>query len=303
VTEAATAAMGWHAKAMGLLQSIRPQQWVKNGFVLAPLVFARQLADLTLGLRGLAAFAVFCAVSGSVYLMNDLLDVDSDRRHPVKRHRPIASGRVSPSLAWAAFAALLVGGLSAAFAMSAAMGVVVLMYVGMNIAYSVKLKHLPFVDVAVIAAGFLLRLLAGAYAAEVSVSIWIVLCTFLLSLYLALGKRQHELRVIQPGEQRKVLAKYNRMHVQWAMAVVGALTVLAYSAYTFAPETQTRFGFEWPRFTLTVPFTAVGVLRFWKLAHDQGKLISPTEGMLKDRLFVLNVLAWCVAVVVLVYGL
>jgi 4-hydroxybenzoate polyprenyltransferase len=282
---------------------VRPQQWVKNGFVLAPLVFARQLADVGLGLRGLGAFAVFCAVSGAVYLMNDLLDVESDRRHPVKRHRPIASGQVSVRVAWGAFGALLVGGLGAAFGVGASMGVVVALYVVMNIAYSVKLKHLPFVDVAIIAAGFLLRLLAGAYAARVTVSIWIVLCTFLLSLYLALGKRQHELRVIQPGEQRKVLARYNQAHVQWAMAAVGVLTVVAYSAYTLAPETQARFGFGWPRFVVTVPFTAYGVARFWWLAHDKGKLISPTEGMLKDRRFVANVATWCVVVVALVYAL
>lgn len=290
------------SRLRALLRGMRPQQWVKNAFVLAPLIFARHLGDASFLLQSLSAFAIFCAISSAVYLLNDLFDVASDRIHPIKRLRPIASGLLPLPLAWTACALLALSSLSAALAFNTPLAIVIASYFAMNVAYSTRLKHVPFIDVSIIATGFLFRLLAGAYATNIPVSIWIVSCTFLLALYLALGKRQHELRNIKPGEQRRVLERYNQKHVQVAMLITGALTLLTYSAYTLSPDTQERFAFSWPRFALTIPFTALGLSRFWSLTHLPHILSSPTDAMLKDPPFLLNALAWCTSVILLVYA-
>lgn len=298
-----TAPRGLLALCSGMIWSMRPQQWVKNAFVLAPLVFARQALDFVLLGKAVAAFGLFCAISGAVYLLNDLFDLESDRAHPVKRHRPIASGRVPVNLAWVFCGVLAVGAPIAAWQLNGALAIVTVIYFVLNVAYSSKLKHVPFLDVGIIASGFLLRVQAGSFATGVRVSIWLALCTFLLALYLALGKRQHELRTLDKGsaKQRRVLKRYRVRHVHLAMRWIGVLTALAYTAYTFSPEIQRQFGFTWPKLALTVPFTVVGIGRFFQLAHTTEYLTSPTERMLRDRFFILNILGWCLAVFGLVY--
>jgi len=288
--------------ALGLLRSLRPHQWIKNGFVLAPVVFSLNIDEPTmLGRAGLATL-FFCLISGSVYLLNDIADVEADRAHPVKRNRPIAAGIVPIPMARVACATFCVASIAGIYLISRWAALVAAIYFIVNVAYSMRLKHTAFVDVTIIATGFLLRILAGSLAIDVPVSTWLVTCTFLLALYLALGKRRHELLAgDRARKQRAVLERYNPRHVHLAMIVVGALTVAAYTAYTLAPSTQAQFGFDWPRLVLTVPFTALGIWRFFKLASDETNPNSPTEQMLRDVPFILNIAGWVLAVLMIVY--
>ncbi len=281
---------------------MRPHQWVKNAFVMAPVVFSLNVDQPDMLLKAAAATLLFCLISGAVYLLNDIVDLEADRAYPVKRHRAIPSGVVPIVFARMFCAVLVVGSVSAMLLIDRWAAAVALLYFIVNVAYSLKLKHSAFVDVSVIATGFLLRVLAGSLAIGVDVSVWLVLCTFLLALFLALGKRRHELLSAKKGtKQRAVLGRYNPAHVHFAMILVGGLTVGAYTAYTLSPMTQVAFGFSWPRLALTVPFTAFGVLRFFTIANQREELASPTEQMLKDPLFLLNLAGWIFAVLVLVY--
>lgn len=290
------------ATTFGLLRTLRPHQWVKNAFVLAPVVFSLNVDDPDkLFAAGLATL-FFCLISGAVYLLNDIADVEADRAHPIKRNRPIASGIVPVHLARIACATLCTASLAGLFVISRSAALVGAVYFVVNVAYSMRLKHTAFVDVIIIATGFLLRILAGSLAIDVPVSLWLVGCTFLLALYLALGKRRHELTSAERStQQRAVLERYNPHHVHLAMLGVGLLTLAAYTAYTLAPSTQAQFGFAWPELVLTVPFTAFGVARFFRLASSRRSLASPTEQMLRDLPFLLNIGGWVLAVLAIVY--
>jgi len=288
--------------AKGLLESMRPHQWVKNAFVLAPVIFSLNFEHPALLLRAALATVLFCVLSGAVYLLNDVLDVDADRAHPIKRNRPVARGRVPVGFAKLTCGILTVLALLSMFLLSPWAGLVAAAYFVMNVAYSVRLKHVAFIDVGIIATGFLLRILAGSLAIDVAVSTWLIACTFLLALYLALGKRKHELRSSgNARKQRAVLGRYDPNHVHLAMLVVGTLTVGTYIAYTLAPTTQHYFDLSWPQLTLTIPFTAFGVARFFWLASEGDVGVSPTEHMLKDKLFLLNLVAWIAVVMAVVY--
>lgn len=287
---------------MGLLESMRPHQWVKNAFVLAPVVFSRNFDSPALLSRAALATLLFCVLSGAVYLLNDVLDVEADRAHPIKRNRPVASGRVPIGFAKGACGVLTVVALLLMFLLNHWAGIVAAGYFTMNVAYSMRLKHVAFIDVGIIATGFLLRILAGSLAIAVAVSAWLVACTFLLALYLALGKRKHELRSSgKARKQRAVLGRYNPSHVHLTMIVVGVLTVGTYSAYTLAPTTQHYFDLAWPQLALTIPFTAFGVARFFWLASTGDEGVSPTERMLKDKFFLLNLVAWIAVVMAVMY--
>ncbi len=286
----------------GIVRSARPHQWVKNAFVLAPLIFSLNVGEPALVWRALWAFAVFCLISSSVYYLNDLVDIEADRAHPLKRQRPIASGQVPVAVARIACGVALALALGGALVLNWQVALVAALYFGLNLAYSLRLKHYAFVDVSIIATGFLLRVLAGSLAIAVVVSTFLVLCTFSLALFLALGKRMHELRGSAAGaKQRAVLGRYRKAHVHWAMVVVGSVTLLAYVAYTLAPHTQAFFGFGWPRLVLTVPFTAFGLYRFHRLVSPEHSAMSPTEQMLKDKPFLLNLVLWGAVVVAAVY--
>jgi decaprenyl-phosphate phosphoribosyltransferase len=280
---------------------MRPPQWVKNSFVLAPLVFARKLTSPEHVGRALLAAVLFCAASGAVYLINDLADRERDRAHPSKRTRPIASGRLSARTAKAWSAGLLVGSLAVGMLLDWRFAAVLSAYFALNVAYSASLKHVAFIDVSVIALGFLCRVWAGALAIRVPISVWLVVCTFLLSLYLGLGKRKHELvAVANGGATRRVLDSYQLNHLKGAMLLSALATAAGYAAYTFDPATAAEFGTRW--LPVTIPFIAVGLLRFYRLTERVGHPESPTEQMVRDRPFILNVLAWGAVVVALIYA-
>ena len=287
-----------------LVRTLRPHQWVKNLFVLAPLVFSKHLFNGTYALRALIATAAFCAVSGAVYAFNDVRDVEADRQHPVKRYRPIAAGLLSERVALIAAGALATSALVVTGLLDWTVAVAAACYLVVNLSYSLYLKQVAFVDVTLIAIGFLLRVLAGAFAIGVPPSPWLLACTALLAMFLGLGKRAHELHwSIQSGKEvghtRAALAGYSAGTLRWAIGLVGAATCIAYVLYTLDHHTVAFFGTE--HLVWTAPFPALGIARFAWLAFVDVREESPTEAMLRDWPFLAVVATWGVAVLAIVY--
>jgi 4-hydroxybenzoate polyprenyltransferase len=299
--------------AKELVRMLRPHQWVKNLFVLAPMFFHRDVVlatsagpalNLAVTGRALGATLAFCLLAGAVYTINDLVDVDADRVHPVKRHRPIASGAVPEAIAKLVAAVLVGVALSGAAALSWTVALVAALYFAQNLAYSFKLKHVPFVDVSLISLGFVLRVLAGGFATRVHVSVYMIACTGLLALFLGFGKRRHEITTANAAKQRAALERYSPKALDAALAVTGLATAACYVAYTL--DDATRAFFQSDSLWLTAPFVLFGIFRFLHLVGGDGeekRADSPTEEMLKDVPFVLNLVLWVVAVVAIVYRL
>ncbi len=283
-----------------LVEACRPRQWVKNLFVAAPLVFAKRLADPHQALRALAAVALFCALSSAVYLWNDVIDVEKDRAHPLKRLRPIAAGRLSIATARIAAATLGAGALAASLLIDWRFAACALAYLVNNVAYSLLLKRVVYVDVLSIAAGFLVRVAAGAFAVRVDASPYLLLCTALLASYLGFGKRAHELALAgdRAAAQRAVLQSYRASVLRGALWATALATFVSYVLYTMAEHTVRFFGTQ--RMLWTAPFAALGLLRFYALVQ-RPKGESPTEEILKDAPFVLNLLAWAAAITLIIY--
>ncbi len=279
---------------------MRPHQWVKNLFVVAPLVFAKGLMDLPMVGRTAVGFALFCLAASSIYILNDLADVEADRLHPRKSRRPIASGRVPVPVARGAMVALMVAATLAGLLVNAALAAVLAAYVLLNVAYTYKLKRIAYVDVLCITAGFELRVLAGTYAAEVPPTAYLLLVTFLLATFLGFGKRMHEL--IQGGraaKQRAVLESYDESTLRFLLYLFGLTTVGTYAVYSVDPDTRAFFGTDY--LTLTTPFALFGVLRFLRLVQHRPDSESPTEEMLRDKPFLANLALFAAAVVGLIY--
>jgi decaprenyl-phosphate phosphoribosyltransferase len=285
---------------VALLKASRPHQWIKNLFVAAPLVFARKIDNVQATVHTLIAVGCFCLLSSAVYLLNDIVDIERDRAHPLKRHRPIASGRLSVGAARiAAFLFALVA-IATATWLSPQLAAVATAYMMLNVAYSFWLKRVPFVDVGCIAAGFLLRVLGGSFAIPVPASRWLLLCTGLLALLLGFGKRAHELRVSgdKRATQRLVLDRYPARVLRTLITTLSILTTLAYSAYTQSAHAKLLVG---RGLIFTIPFVAFGILRFARLTHARADSESPTEAMLKDKLFLLNLVAYAGAIILIIY--
>ncbi|HSL18038.1 MAG TPA: decaprenyl-phosphate phosphoribosyltransferase [Methylomirabilota bacterium] len=287
-------------KALALVRSLRPEQWLKNGFVLAPMVFSGLLDQPGVWLRASVAVAAFCAASSAVYLVNDVIDRRSDRRHPAKRHRPIASGEVSVAAALAVAAALGLAGMAAAVVLGGWFPTVLGSYIGLVVLYSLVLKRVVFVDVLVLAGGFVLRVVGGAVAIDVPVSRWLLLCAYLLALYLALGKRRAELALLgdDAGSHREVLGHYSLALVDQAISVVLGATVLAYTLYTVAPDTVAKVGSE--GLMATVPIVLYGLFRYLYLLHRQDLGGSPTRVVATDRPLLIAVLIWLAVAAVVI---
>jgi 4-hydroxybenzoate polyprenyltransferase len=298
----------------GLFKTLRPHQWVKNLFVLAPMFFHKDVfvstpygpaLNLNVTGRALAATGVFCLLAGAVYTINDIVDVAADRVHPVKRFRPIASGAVPEGMARAVAIALVVFSLTAAYFLAPALALVAAVYFAENVAYSFKLKKVAFLDVGLIAFGFVLRVLAGGIATDVHVSGYMLACTALLALFLGFGKRRQELALENAGKQRAALEAYTPTSLNVALAVTGTATAITYVAYTLDPVTKEFFHTSW--LFLTAPSVAFGILRFLQLVNGRAgrglKAESPTQEMLRDVPFVLNLVLWIIVVVAIVYQL
>jgi 4-hydroxybenzoate polyprenyltransferase len=287
----------------GLLKTVRPHQWVKNVFVLAPVFFAKDLFDASLLTRAIGAFGVFCLLAGAVYTINDLTDAEADKHHPVKRFRPIASGRVSMQAARALAIVLVVLGLAGAFYGPLPFFLIALGYFVMNLAYSFKLKQFAYVDVAIIATGFVMRVVGGGFGTHIHVSGYLVLCTALLALFLGFGKRRHELAAAaaRAKVQRAALTGYSAAGLDVALGVTGLATVGTYLAYTLDADTQRFFGSG--SLWMTTIFVVLAVLRFLHLVRSRPHAESPTQEMLRDGPFVGFVLVWVGVVVWIVYNL
>ena len=287
---------------LSLVLSLRPSQWTKNLIIFGALGLSQRLLDVDAVLVSCAAFAIFCVLSGVVYLLNDIADREADRQHPLKRFRPIASGAlpVQVAIGWAL--GLGLGGLAAAFWLRPLFGVVATSYVLLLALYSWQLKHIVILDVLTIAIGFVMRAAAGAVAIAVPVSHWLYVLTILLALFLALSKRRHELVLLANGatSHRRILAEYSPYLLDQMIAVVSASTIVAYAFYTVSPETVQKFGTD--RLMLTLPFPLYGIFRYLYLVHLKEGGGSPADMLLTDKPLLLCVALWTVAVAIIIYG-
>lgn len=284
-----------------LIASLRPKQWPKNLLVFAGLVFSLNLFNLANSLRSLGGFAAFCLLSGAVYLVNDLADVENDRLHPLKRLRPIASGRLAPGVAKVAAVVVAAVALAGGFALDWRFGVVGIAYFVLELAYSFRLKHLVVLDVMTVAAGFALRAVAGTVLVHVTISSWLFVCTILFALFVSLAKRRHELLFLEGGGtgHRAVLENYSETLLDQMMAVATSSTVIAYCLYTIAPETVAKFGTH--SLMLTVPFVLYGVYRYLYLVYRKEMGGAPEQALLGDAPLMVDVLLWMVSVVAVIY--
>ncbi|MFN2121779.1 MAG: decaprenyl-phosphate phosphoribosyltransferase [Anaerolineales bacterium] len=284
----------------GLIRSMRPRQWTKNVFVFAALVFDKQLLIPESFVRTLAGFVLFCLISSSVYIFNDIADIDADREHPQKRRRPIASGKLPLSAAWIAGLGLALVSLVGGYLLSAAFAVVVSAYFLLNIAYSKWLKHVIIIDVLVLAAGFVLRVDAGVRLIHVErFSPWLYVVMTLLALYLGFGKRRAELALLShdAASHRKVLQGYTIRLLDQYILIVTGMTIIGYALYTFsAPNVPANHSMM-----LTIPFVVYAIFRYLYLIEVENSGGEPEEILLTDRPFQVSMLLWAVAVVMVFY--
>jgi 4-hydroxybenzoate polyprenyltransferase len=285
-----------------LLTSLRPGQWTKNLLVFAGLLFGRRLDDPAAIVDAIAAFAVFCLLSGAVYIVNDIADRDSDRRHPLKARRPIASGALPVKIAAAAAFAIGAVALAGAGALGLPFLAVAVAYLVLQSLYSGPFKHIVIIDVLTLAIGFVLRAVGGAVAVNVEISRWLLICTILLALFMALAKRRHEIVLLadDAASHRPILGEYSAYLLDQMIAVVAASTLIAYVFYTISPETQEKFGTPW--LGLTIPFPLYGIFRYLYLVHRRDGGGNPAELLLTDRPLLACVAMWALAVALIIYS-
>ncbi len=286
-----------------LILLMRPRQWTKNLVIFAGVAFAQRATHLGDLLKALGALAVFCALSGVVYIINDLVDREADRRHPLKCRRPLASGAVSVRSAVALAAALGTVAVGAAVLLGLPFALVAVSYVALMVAYSRWLKHTVILDVFSIAAGFVLRAVAGAVVIGVAISSWLIVCTILLSLFLGLSKRRHELVMLETeaANHRPILAEYSPELLDQMISVVTSSTVIAYALYTLSPETVAKFNTH--ALSLTIPFVLYGIFRYLYLVHKRDLGGSPERVLLEDKPLLIAVAAWAACVAIVIYYL
>ncbi len=286
---------------LNLFLSLRPGQWTKNLFVFAALVFSHRLTDGDAVARACAAFLVFCVLSGAVYLVNDVFDREQDQLHPVKAKRPVASGAVRPRLALSMAAVLGTAAVVAAFALGMPFFATAVAYLVLLSAYSAFLKHVVILDALTIAAGFTLRAVAGGAAIFVPISHWLVVCTTLLALFIALSKRRHELTLLTETatHHRPILGDYTPYLLDQMISVVTASTLISYAFYTISPETTEKFGTT--LLSLTIPFPLYGIFRYLYLVHRRDLGGSPAELVVNDRPLLGCVALWAISVIIIIY--
>lgn len=293
--------METRSTAANLFVSLRPDQWTKNLIVFAALIFAVKLLDPAALANATAAFLIFCALSGAVYLLNDVSDREQDRLHPIKRLRPVASGALAPGTAVTFAVVLGAAALTAAFRLRPLFGLTAAAYLSLFVVYTRSLKHIVILDVMAIAIGFVLRAVAGGLVIGVHVSNWLLVCTMLGALFLGLAKRRHEITLLAEGAKghRRILEEYDPYLLDQMIGVVAAATMVAYIIYCASPETHAYFGTEW--LVLTTPFPVYGLFRYLYLVHRKAGGGSPSDMLLTDRALLWCVLLWGVAVVIIIY--
>lgn len=289
------------ASFTALLESLRPAQWAKNGFVFSALAFSRSLADWHRTITVTAAALVFCVISSAMYLLNDVLDAPEDRRHPIKCLRAVASGRISARTATSVGTLLALLALAVAWGLDRGFFLVVVLYAGMNLMYSGGLKRVALLDVFLVAAGFILRVLGGGIVIHVELSAWLIVCATLLALFLALSKRRHELVLLgeTASEHRSTLANYSPHFLDQLIAIVTASTVMSYSLYTFSEDVRRKFPGK--RLELTIPFVLLGIFRYLYLVHRREGGGNPTRTLFSDPGLLSVVLLWAASVILIIY--
>jgi len=297
----AVPAPSWGQVVWGLIVELRPLDWVKNTLVFAAIIFSGHLFSRAAMCQSLEAFASLCLAAGATYLLNDVRDRQADQAHPVKRHRPVAAGVVKPGLAVVAGVLAGAAALAIAFAINRATGLAVLGYLCLTTLYSMFLKHVVILDVVAVAIGFVLRVIIGAVAIGVEFSSWLVLCTFMLALFLGFGKRRHELVLLEQNANthRPILGEYSPHFLDMMMAVVTAATVMSYVLYTMDPETVGRFHSR--RLIYTSVFVLYGIFRYLYLIHQKASGGNPAHTLYRDRSLLVAVLLWVVSVFLLRY--
>lgn len=273
------------------LRLARPEQWVKNFFVLSPLLFSGKIVDLGAVVTAVDAFLAFCALASGIYMWNDVVDASADRAHPTKRTRPVAAGVISPLEASLIGSVLLLGGIAAAFVIEPRFGLIALAYVVLNVLYSRWLKHVVIVDVFLIASFFILRLVGGSAAIDVRPSVWLLLCGGLLALYLGFAKRRHELVLLGTSspDHRSVLSHYSPIFLDQMSVVLLSATIISYVMYTLTSQTAAAVGSE--TLSYSTVFVLYGVFRYLYLVHKRNGG-SPTETLLTDRPIIIAVVLW-----------
>ena len=282
-------------------KTLRPAQWIKNFFIFAPLIFSMNILHLNLVLKAGAAFVLFCFLSGAVYIFNDLLDREEDRHHPIKSKRPIAARRLKPSAAATAFVVIIVFSLAGAWVLDFAFFIASLIYLILQIGYSIRLKHVVILDVFIIAFGFFIRVIAGGLAIDVEISPWLLICTLLLALFLALSKRRHELLLLEHEADfhRPILKEYTPYLLDQMIGVVTASTLISYTLYTISEDTITKF--DTKNLIFTVPFVLYGIFRYLYLVHQKSQGGTPESLIIRDKPLLLDVFLWVISAVIILY--
>lgn len=284
-----------------IIKLLRPQQWLKNGVVLAGLIFAGQGTNSAYQIISLLTLAAFCLLASAVYTLNDIVDLNRDRQHPLKKNRPLAAGDISVSTAGVIGFILALGGLILAYYIGLGLFYVAISYLALNILYTFVFKNIVIIDVMSIAAGFVLRALAGAVAINVEFSNWLLITTFVLALFLGLGKRRHELMFLEKdaSSHRKILDKYSPYLLDQLIGVVTASTVITYLFYTLSAEVKDKLNTEY--LYVTIPFVIYGIFRYLYLVHKEEKGGSPTKLLLADRPLLADVVLWLVSIIIILY--
>jgi len=286
-----------------VIKSMRPAQWIKNLIIFAPLVFSRNLFSGALALQILAGFGVFCLLSGSVYIINDLVDLERDKLHPAKSLRPLASGRLPKSVAVGALIFFLTASFVAAFELGLDFMGIAAAYFALNIFYSSLLKHVVIVDVMSISLGFILRVLAGAVLISVPITPWLLMCTMLLALFLGFAKRRHELVQLEDNanSHRRVLMHYSPYFLDQMIMIVTASTVMSYALYTISVDTVQHVGSN--HLLYTTPFVLYGIFRYLYLVHQKEEGGSPTRVLLTDKPLAVNIALWLITCILILEGI
>lgn len=284
----------------GLLRTLRPKQWTKNVFIFAALLFDQKLANWPLLLKTIAAFFLFCLVAGTVYVINDLVDLEKDKQHPKKCKRPLPSGQLKPWFAIAGVVVILAISLPLSYLLHPAFAALLMGYFLLNVAYSFWLKHMVIIDVMVVASGFVLRVAAGVVMAQAErFSPWLYVCTIFLALFMSIGRRRHEMLLLADGanSHRRILDEYSIPFLDQMTIVVMTGALIAYSIYTAtAPNLPCNHGM-----LLTIPFVIYGLFRYLYLVQIRGEGGAPEDLLFTDRPFLADVLLWGVAVILVMY--
>jgi len=282
------------------LKLIRPEHYIKNVFVFAPLFFGGAFLNGILLLKVFLALIAFSLAASSIYILNDYLDINEDRHHPQKSKRPLAAGKISVRNAFILQFCLLSGALVLAFWLSSELGIIIGSYVVMNVLYSQWLKHIAILDVNIIAVGFVLRLLAGTAVSQIEPSIWILLITYLLALFLAIAKRRTDVILAQSGKEvRRNIQGYNLVFIDTMLGILASIVIISYIFYCIAPENQQRYHSKW--LYLSIIFVVNGIFRYLKLALVDQSTYSPTLIVLKDRFIQITMIGWMLLMTYLLY--